>query len=220
MEVNVRLAEHPDKSGAPYLGVRYSASPYPGAPGSEIMPFERGEGFGQRQMPFAIPGTEVEGGAIIRSVVDNSPASDAGLREGDVITAIDGEPVAGPEALVEQVSRYEPGDRVTLTIYAAGDEGEREVTVTLAEHPDDPDRPFLGVSIGGYFERRRFEGGELPEGFRFYEGPGFYGVPGENFRFYPKELPFDWDQLPFDPRELPFDWHELEPEVAPGDGSA
>jgi hypothetical protein len=260
-EVRVRLAEHPDKSRSPYLGVRYSSPSSSGAPRSESLPFEKGRDLDPRQLPFVMPGAEVQRGVIIVTVTENSPASAAGLQEGDIIMAFDGEPVETPEQLVEAVGGHKAGDRVTVTYLREEDEDGRQVTVTLGQHPEDPDRAFLGVLIGGTMQRRRFEGGELPEGFDFRGGRHFFGVPGAELPFDPEalpfdldempegfefrggpfffgvpggelpfdpeqlpfdweEIPFDWDQLPFDPGEIPFDWYELEPDVAPGDGSA
>ena len=226
-EIRVRLAEHPDKSGAPYLGVRYAVSPPPAAPGSRVPPFEGEEGFDHPQMPFAMPGGIIERGVIVVNVTEGSPASAAGLQESDVIMALDGEPIGTPEQLVEAIGQHKAGDSVTLTFLREEDEEGRQVTVTLAQHPEDPDRAFLGIMIGGTMERRRFEGGQVPEGFDFRGGPYFFGVPGAEMPFNPEalpfnwdELPFDWDQLPFDPGQIPFDWHQLEPDFAPGDGSA
>jgi hypothetical protein len=135
--------------------------------------------------PFAVPGDgELEQGAIIRSVSEDSPAAEAGLQEGDVVTAVDGEPVEGPQELVAAVAERVPGDVVTLTVYRSDDEGEQEIEVTLAENPEAEGEAYLGVHIGGFFRLRRFEGGELPE------------EMGPLHRFFDlDELPFDWDNL-------------------------
>lgn len=167
-------------------------------------------------MPFMMPGGEMELAVAIRSVVEDSPASAAGLQEGDIITAVDGEALAGPEALVEKIGGYKPGDRVTLTVRQAGGEEERAITITLGEHPDDPERAFLGVSVGGVMENLPWEGGQMPEGFHFR----FFGPDGNQMPFDWDQLPIDPNQLPFNPDDLPFDWHELEPDFSPGDGSA
>jgi len=56
----------------------------------------------------------VESGAAVIGVVEGSPAQHAGLREGDVITAIDGREVHSPQDLVERISRCRPGQRVRI----------------------------------------------------------------------------------------------------------
>jgi hypothetical protein len=66
-------------------------------------------------------------GVRVESVVDGSPAASAGIRPGDVITAIDGEAVADLGGFSEQLKRYAPGDRVT----ASGRRGAEDFEVEL-----------------------------------------------------------------------------------------
>ncbi|MBD0318112.1 MAG: trypsin-like peptidase domain-containing protein [Thermoleophilia bacterium] len=90
-------------------------------------------------------------GAAIQSVVDESPADAAGLRAGgekrsfagllvavggDVIVAIDGEPVESAEDVVRAVTRRLPGESARFSIVR----GERRLTldVKLAERPANP----------------------------------------------------------------------------------
>jgi membrane-associated protease RseP (regulator of RpoE activity) len=68
-----------------------------------------------------------EGSVLITSVNDDSPAAKAGLRAGDVITAIDGEKLTGSGDLSRGLSKKEAGD-VTLTVVR--DKNERTVKVT------------------------------------------------------------------------------------------
>jgi putative serine protease PepD len=55
-------------------------------------------------------------GARIQTVAKGSPAAKAGLREGDVITAIDDLAVSDGVQLIVAIRSYEPGDNVTLTV--------------------------------------------------------------------------------------------------------
>jgi hypothetical protein len=108
-----------------------------------------------------IPGEGIEQGVLVLDVAEDSPAEEAGLQDGDLITAADGEPVEEPQDLVDVIAAHEPGDRVTLTVYCfdhgsgRGDDigEEREVEVTLAEHPDEEGKAYLGVFPGGFFIR-------------------------------------------------------------------
>ena len=75
-------------------------------------------------------------GALVEDVTAGSAAADAGLTEGDVITAVDGHPISGSDALVATVRKYRPGDEVTLT-YRRGDTAD-EVTVTLDSDEGTP----------------------------------------------------------------------------------
>jgi 2-alkenal reductase len=94
----------------------------------------------------------VERGAAIQTVVDGSPADRAGLRGGgnerefagitfrpggDVIVAIDGEPVENAEDVVRAVTaRLLPGQTTKLTIMRGSD--QRVVSVVLGERPLEP----------------------------------------------------------------------------------
>ena len=92
----------------------------------------------------------LESGALIVEVKPDSPAEEAGIREGDVLTAFDGEPLDAGSDLGEIIAAHAPGDVVTLEVRALGVrfEGEgREVTVTLAENPEDEGQAYLGVSF-------------------------------------------------------------------------
>jgi putative serine protease PepD len=74
-----------------------------------------------------------DGGAQVGAVSAGGPAADAGLRAGDVVTAIDGRRVADSDALVAAVDNHQPGDEVTLTITRDGD--SRELQAKLATRP-------------------------------------------------------------------------------------
>jgi putative serine protease PepD len=68
-------------------------------------------------------------GARIAGVTDNGPATAAGLREGDVITALNGTPVVDGTDLIVDIRSLAPGDEVTLTVERDGQ--EQEVTLVL-----------------------------------------------------------------------------------------
>ena len=55
------------------------------------------------------------GGAQVAEVKAGSPAADAGLQAGDVITAVDGKSVANAAALATQVQAHSAGDVVSIT---------------------------------------------------------------------------------------------------------
>jgi serine protease Do len=74
-----------------------------------------------------------DGGVLITSVSDNSPASKAGLKAGDVITAIDGEKVTSPGDITRVLGKKETGD-VSLTVVR--DKNTRTVTVTPEKNPN------------------------------------------------------------------------------------
>ena len=69
-------------------------------------------------------------GVLITSVMDDSPAAKAGLKAGDVVTAIDGEKVDGAGDLSQGINKKKDGD-VTLTVVR--NKSQRTITVTPKE---------------------------------------------------------------------------------------
>ena len=109
-------------------------------------------GFPEMPIPLPEPGDELppsEGlpsgrvGAVILQVLPGMPAEEAGLRAGDIITAVDQVPVDRNHPLPDVISQYEPGDRVTVTFWREG--RQDSLVVRLTENPDAPDRAYLGV---------------------------------------------------------------------------
>ena len=78
--------------------------------------------------------TEGTKGVRLAAVAPQSPAEKAGLTSnGDVIVAVDGQPVATPDALAAAIGKHAPGDAVKLLVFS-GDKF-REVAVTLRSAP-------------------------------------------------------------------------------------
>jgi putative serine protease PepD len=61
-------------------------------------------------------GTTTDQGARILAVKLSGPAASAGLRKGDVVTAVAGEPVADGIALIVAIRAHQPGDTVPFTV--------------------------------------------------------------------------------------------------------
>ena len=68
-------------------------------------------------------------GAVIDSVLPNTPAQDSGLRKGDLITAVDGSKVTDGIALIVAIRTHQPGEKVRFTVVRDG--SSRTVTLTL-----------------------------------------------------------------------------------------
>jgi putative serine protease PepD len=68
-------------------------------------------------------------GATIGALVADGPADQAGMREGDVVVAIDADPVRTAEELIVAIRSRQPGDTVELTFVRGGQKSS--VTVTL-----------------------------------------------------------------------------------------
>jgi len=150
----------------------------------EGMPFH---GLPEDFMPFmhdfpVLP-EGIEGAVLIGSVTVDSPAEEAGLEQGDLITALNGEPVGEPESFADSIREYQPGDEITLTVYRSGEDEALQFEITLGENPDDEGQAYLGVSVSGFM---RFEGDAPPMDGPFHfefdfprgdEGPD--AVPGD-----------------------------------------
>ncbi len=91
----------------------------------------------------------VDKGVLVNEVVKDSPADKAGIEGGDteatiegaqvslggdIITEVDGEPIASMEDVIDAVNAAQPGDEMKLTILR-GDNETKHVTVTLGARP-------------------------------------------------------------------------------------
>ena len=75
-------------------------------------------------------------GVLINSVLSNTPAAKANLKEGDIVLSVDGQPVNRPNHLQSLVARKHPGDTITLAIRR--NTKDLTIRVTLGERlPDD-----------------------------------------------------------------------------------
>jgi serine protease Do len=74
-------------------------------------------------------------GALIAEVTPDSPAEDAGLKNGDVVLEFNGKPVRDSRSLKLQVAQVAPGKEVPVKISRDGE--VKELEVTLKEFPQD-----------------------------------------------------------------------------------
>jgi S1-C subfamily serine protease len=117
--------------------------------GVSVLPFEAEGAQILREAGMDVP---VDEGLLVAEVVPGSPAAKAGIRAGDrvvsigntripvggdIITAINGEPIANFEELTVYLeSETQVGDTVEVTLVRDGQ--EMTVSVTLAERPEQP----------------------------------------------------------------------------------
>jgi YidC/Oxa1 family membrane protein insertase len=81
------------------------------------------------------------GGAKVNVVVPGTPAEEAGLQVGDIITAIGEKQVADAEGVSEILAATEPGQKVTLTIDRGG--ANQNLSVTFGRRPLEVVRPEM-----------------------------------------------------------------------------
>jgi serine protease Do len=76
----------------------------------------------------------VNTGALIGKVLEDQPAADAGLKPGDVVTKLDGRPVAGGTQLRNYIASRPPGSTVAMEVNRGG--RSMKVRVSLRERTD------------------------------------------------------------------------------------
>jgi len=77
-------------------------------------------------------------GTMVTKVIDDSPASHAGMEESDVIVAFDGESVKDVNHLRYLVADTEPGKAIIVTVIRDGE--KKDIEVTISEMPTDVTR--------------------------------------------------------------------------------
>lgn len=71
----------------------------------------------------------VNEGAFVSKVTERSAAMEAGIKEKDVIIAVNNTKIKSGSELQEQISRYRPGDKVKITVMRGKDEKDFSVTL-------------------------------------------------------------------------------------------
>src|SRR5581483_10077461 len=99
-------------------------------------------------------------GALVDEAQPNTPAAEAGVEAGDVITAVNGKAIKDSRALARDISAMAPGTSTKLDILRKGE--SKTITVTLATMPNQPQKqasnseledqstrgvPHLGMSV-------------------------------------------------------------------------
>lgn len=85
---------------------------------------------------FGLPAAAAkDGGVIITGVLQNGPAAQAGLRPGDVITAVNGKGVRNVSQLLTAVAALKPGTPAPLTVLRKDKQSEIAVTPGKRQRP-------------------------------------------------------------------------------------
>ena len=99
-------------------------------------------------------GLDRPAGALVSDIAEKSPAADAGLKRGDVVTAVDGQAVDDPESLGYRLATRTIGGTATLTYLRNGKSATVQVKMVAA--PEIPPReavkvtgrsPFTGATV-------------------------------------------------------------------------
>jgi PDZ domain len=79
----------------------------------------------------------LKGGALVYRVADDSPAGKAEIKQGEVVAAIDGEPILSARQASDMVRTHAAGDHVTFTVYDVnkGEVKPQTVSLTFEDQP-------------------------------------------------------------------------------------
>jgi serine protease Do len=94
-------------------------------------------------------------GVAVRYVYPESPAAKAGIAAGDVLTALDGEPIAGRLELWRAITAREPENEIELEV--ARDGQSRKIKIALGRLPDGLPPAELPAAVGDS-ESKPFQG--------------------------------------------------------------
>ena len=75
----------------------------------------------------------VQQGALVEQLTPGAGAQNAGVKVGDIVTAVDGQTITTMDDLILQVRRHNPGEQVTLTILRNGQ--TQQIKVTVGDRP-------------------------------------------------------------------------------------
>jgi serine protease Do len=132
-------------------------------------------------------GVQPRSGILVGQVMADTPAADAGVKTGDIITALNGEKMGNVDQFRLKVAQAGVGQDVKLTILRKGK--TEDVTVKLAERPaevsqaakpEETKQEFLGIKVDDVNgpEGRQFAPSDVTKGIVIVNVDP--GSPGEN----------------------------------------
>ncbi|SES15513.1 Do family serine endopeptidase [Rhizobium sp. NFR03] len=74
-------------------------------------------------------------GALVIEPQAGSPGEKAGIKKGDVVTAVDGDPIKGPRELARKIGAMKPGSSVDVSLWRDGK--SQSVKLVIGTLPDD-----------------------------------------------------------------------------------
>ena len=95
-----------------------------------------------------------DGGALIVSILDNSPAAKAGLKVGELLRKVNGSTVIGTSSISDTLSDKKPGDVVLVTVLRDNKDVDIKVEVTADTGGGRFGRGGFGGDLGGGWDNR------------------------------------------------------------------
>jgi photosystem II stability/assembly factor-like uncharacterized protein len=101
---------------------------------------------------LGVRGEDVEGGAKLSDVPGDGPAGKGGLKVGDIVKAIEKQPITKYAQVVEKIQAHAVGDKLTFTVLR--DNETKDFVVTLEKRPgaEEPPASRPGVYVGLFGE--------------------------------------------------------------------
>jgi S1-C subfamily serine protease len=78
-------------------------------------------------------GLKSRAGALIAGVMRNSPADKAGMKPGDILLGIGGQPVGDAQVMLELIAGLTPGEAASFSVSREGK--LRDLSVTIGKRP-------------------------------------------------------------------------------------
>jgi serine protease Do len=109
-------------------------------------------------------------GALVAQVQPGSPAAKAGLKPGDVVTAVGDAAIGTPRELARTIADLPPGTRTSLKALRAGEETRLNVTLAALQDgqgkageaaPGEASQPRIGLALATVEQARR-AGADIP----------------------------------------------------------
>ena len=139
-------------------------------------------------------GLEAARGALVVGVVEGGPADKAGLKPGEVVSAVNGIEVEHPDALGYRLTTAGLGNEVALTVRS---NGVREISIALNTAPETPARderllegrnPFAGLRVANLSPRLAQELRMEAEKTGVVVVDVARGSPGSRLGFRPRDI--------------------------------
>ena len=93
-------------------------------------------------------GLDTDKGVLVSSVVEGSPAEEAGIKPGDVILKIDGKEIENSLELRTKIASSSPGTKVTITLLRDGKKKKVDVILGEMEHEEIAENKTSGEKLG------------------------------------------------------------------------
>ena len=119
--------------------------PFNNQPGQNFPPNQPGQNQpGQNFPPGGFPQFQnLPNGARVTDIEANSAADKAGMKAGDVITAVAGTKIDEKKSLADLVKTHKPGEKIDFAIMRGGQ--TMTLTVELGASPQDSTAAYLGI---------------------------------------------------------------------------